>query len=167
MPSDEMTYRHPRYSETAPLFYTTNEFRTATADNVEFLPRLLPRHRIDSIRSFHFVFWLANRDPPLPPRPGTSKLRKSRYFRYNLWCTIWANLASMKGLRELRVKLRFKPVLWRPMTADEAIVLLAPIMRVTTPEFFELSVPFACDGAEMEPWRRLPCRVKQYGPIAN
>jgi len=70
----------------------------------------------------------------------------------------------MKGLQELRVELRFEPLPWRQMTADETAVLLAPIMHVTTPEFFELSVPFSCNGPYMEPWRALPCRINQYDP---
>ena len=148
-----------RYSEAADCFYSSNNFTTIITDNIEFLPRLLPIHRIDSIRSLRFVWPMGACSPPRPPSPGTPK---GLEFRNNVWVTIWTNLASMKGLRELRVKLQTKPRSWEGMRPDAAVSLLDPVMRVTTPEFFELAVPFSCEGENEWPWRSLPCRIQQY-----
>jgi len=65
----------------------------------------------------------------------------------------------MEGLRELRVKLLARPGQWGAMTAAQMAILVEPIMHVTTPELFELTVPFSRKGEDKRPWRSLPCRL--------
>lgn len=80
-----------------------------------------------------------------------------------MWVTIWANLASMKGLRDLRVKLNVLNTShskWENMTANEAASLLDPVMRLTTPTFFEITVPFPFRVDE-DLWKALPCQVQR------
>jgi hypothetical protein len=134
---------------------------TSNADTIEFMLRLLPRSRIDTIRSLRFV-WTILGDPPFPLFNRQTIHKKGIRFKRKMWVTTWANLAGMKSLRELRVTLdvagnRSK---WQSMENWEEVAVLEPIMGVTTPEFFELTVPLARkadDGA----WDALPCVVRR------
>jgi hypothetical protein len=155
-----------RYLEAADHFYSGNNFTTNIADNIEFMPRLLLRSRIDTIRSLRFI-WTILGDPPFPlfdwnkidkPRPAGSK--NGIRFKRKMWVTTWANLAGMSSLRDLRVTLEVERYKWWSMENWEEVAVLEPLMSVTTPEFFELTVPMA-RKADDGPWDALPCVVRR------
>ncbi len=111
------------------------------------------------MRSLRFQWRLPGR-PPLRPISGPSLA--GRHYKYEVWTRIWHHLASMKGLQELHVKLDIvHPDCegWAGLSEAEAAALLEPLMSVTTPEVFELSVPFRCKPVE-GPWGDLPCQFR-------
>jgi hypothetical protein len=109
-----------------------------------------------SIRSFRFK-WCEVGTPAFPATEGLE-------FKNMVWKTIWRNFTDMRGLKELHVKLVTGDELWQNMDTEKAIALLEPIMEVTAPEIFELSLPFPCISDEA-PWKALPCRVRRTADI--
>jgi hypothetical protein len=67
----------------------------------------------------------------------------------------------MRGLSELRVKLATHDEDWGSFEdSEKVILLLKPVMEVTSPSFFELSLPFPCNSDEAL-WEALPCRLRR------
>jgi hypothetical protein len=61
-----------------------------------------------------------------------------------VWKTIWRNFAETQGPNELRVKLFATGPMWENMNTDKANALLKPVIQVTSPKDFELSLSFPC-----------------------
>jgi hypothetical protein len=146
-----------RYSEAIHHLYASNSFVTIDSTFVLYLPRLFLPQRIACIRSFRFKWdriWgpaSYDEEDPLKRRPN--------YLRVS-WNTIWKNLAEMRGLNELRVKLIVVDHrAWENIGKEKAIALFEPVMEVTSPSFFELVLPFACKSDEA-PWNALPCHIR-------
>ena len=66
----------------------------------------------------------------------------------------------MRGLSELRVKLVTYDEDWGTFDTEQGILLLKPVMEVTSPRFFELSLSFACKSDEAL-WEALPCHIRR------
>jgi len=141
------------YSEAIYHLYADNDFVTIYPEFVHDLPQILRPQRINAIRSLRFK-WYNIYSPPFPsPFPGMQA--KNTY-----WTTIWKNLADMKDLRKLRVKLIVGGPEWEDMKSQDADALLEPITAVTTPKNFELSLPFE-NKSDNQPWESLPCRIRR------
>jgi hypothetical protein len=144
--------------EASDIFYSTNSFTTAHRDHIEYLPRFLPKSRIDTIHSLRFV-WPIWGGPPL--QTPNYLPEKGLDHKYKFWVTTWANIANMEGLRVLRVRLRVYPPSWEKLSTSDTTDLLEPVRRVTVPKTFDLIVPFNVTGDDerFEPWKSLPCKI--------
>jgi hypothetical protein len=66
----------------------------------------------------------------------------------------------MQRLDKLEVKLVVWPEFWEDVAADKMIMLLKPVMAVTTPRVFELTLTHSCKPDE-SPWKELPCQIRR------
>ncbi|KAI9844220.1 MAG: hypothetical protein M1837_005726 [Sclerophora amabilis] len=123
-----MTCRHV-YTEAINILYSENVFDFKHLYTIFDLSSTIPSHRFNSIRSiqlaWHFEVPIASRDVPQPHDPAT-------------WKKAWQLLASMKGLRLLRVDLRGS-FHWHMQPRMD---VLMPLCEVKQTEAFEVNVPF-------------------------
>jgi hypothetical protein len=133
-----------RYSEVVSLLYTLNSFDVLEADVLRFLPRLLLRENLDSIRSLEFTWILKN--PPMsfsaPSQVTERAKRKTNYYR-EYWLAVWKTLSEMEGLEELTVKLHIFPPYYERWVPARSFVAyeLSVVRTVTRPKLFQLSLP--------------------------
>lgn len=129
------------YSEVVGLLYTQNSFDVLELDVLRFLPQLLLRENLDSIRSLEFTWLLKN--PPMsfsaPSQLTERARRKTNYYR-EYWLAVWRNLSEMKGLEELTVKLHIFPPYYERWVPTRSFVAfeLEIVRMVTRPKRFEL-----------------------------
>lgn len=77
------------------------------------------------------------------------------------WYDVWESLASMPGLRRLKVKLITRTTPGAKWRRDETKVL-QPVAKVTRPEDFELVLPWPADESDEPALQKLPCRISRY-----
>jgi hypothetical protein len=128
---------------------------------VQYLPMLILPQRLHAIQIFRF-FWRHPGGPAFPPgiEDGNFELQNVKFL---VWKETWRSLASMQGLKELRIKFFIDGGEWEAIAKEKAVALMAPIMELTGLEVFEWVLPFRCLGP-MEPWDALPCEVRR---VAN
>lgn len=157
------------YSEAINIFFSTNTFfmNSEFNNNIEYMPRLLLKQRIDMIRSIRFM-WEIWGDAPIVP---SSKSCHGEWFKYNRWVRTWGVLASMKSLQSLLVLLRVRSYRWDGISPTAMELLLEPIRKVTTPKRFTLDIglPHTVDmlystrvnyAGDKAPFNSLPCEVE-------
>ena len=153
-----------RYDEAIDYLYSSNAFVAARHDIIQFLPDLLlPRH-MHTIRSLRFTWHNLTAPPPFPD----ARVDPRKY--HVVWNTIWHNLASMEGLRDLHVKLVVTARLWENLSEEKTRDLIAPIMEVTRPKHFILSLPFRenlRDGEKVDLWSELPCTIRRVWSVSE
>lgn len=95
----------PSYSETIEIIYASNHFM-ATRHDIRHPSSFPSQERINAIRSLS-VRWLLPGTPPFGPNPDQAESHYGRLSERQLtdWERIWGVLASMQGLRRLRVEL--------------------------------------------------------------
>ncbi|KAI9845111.1 MAG: hypothetical protein M1838_001900 [Thelocarpon superellum] len=142
------------YAEAIDLLYASNQFELGNPDCLERLPRLLLPQRMHAIRRLRFTWHLSE-----PPFCGGSR------YKDTVWTIIWQVLASMKGLRELQVELQIACV-WRMHWLTQERKLLEPVKAVTTPDVFELTLPFTIEARDIT-LRELPCIIQQSCDLAE
>lgn len=145
------------YLEAIHLLYEGNTFVATRFYIALYLPRILLPQRLNSIRSFRFV-WRIVGPPPFAPDKGNNN--KISHFKHNSWNLIWRNLSRMQRLDKLEVKLVVWPEFWEDVAADKMIILLKPVMAVTNPRIFELTLTHSCRPDE-SPWKELPCQIRR------
>ena len=120
------------------------------------LPQLLLPQRINAIRALEFDWYLENKVPIY------TDIKDKKHFRNyeREWCMIWQTLASMSGLRTLRVKLDIAKVSQRRWKVCESTVLQSAA-AVTAPRDFELALPWASRFQDPA-INTLPCRVTKF-----
>jgi hypothetical protein len=149
------------YSETIHLIYECNTFDTTVSDCTQFLPRFLLTQRLNSIRTIR-LDWTIPFQLKMYALQGLENADEQQLHRQKKWKSTWKCLAELKGLCDLRVKLRFD----RRRSNHQAIEksFLDPIKEVTVPRKFELYLPLwmANEGANFEysNWIDLPCRIE-------
>jgi hypothetical protein len=124
------------YSEAIDLLYTQNGFYFNDLDTIWwFASTVLPR-RLNVVR-FLFIewdcvcYWIPGLRVPPP------------YDRYT-WFKVWQIIASMEGLRELRVRLWNGP----RMDRGTEVQVFQPLREVKRPRIFELELPWVCAWRE-------------------
>jgi len=110
-------------------------------DVLHFLPQLLLRENLDSIRSLEFTWLLKN--PPMSFSASSQVTerakRKTNYYR-EYWLAVWKNLSEMRGLEELTVKLHIFPPYYERWVPTRSFVAfeLSVVRTVTRPKRFQL-----------------------------
>jgi len=163
-----------RYIEAIPYLYSANTFVISNSDIMEYLPRLLLPQRIDVIRSIIF-YWHVYLNPRQVLEQESQETDPCFIGLPGTWNATWANIAAMKSLRILHVKIEVMELFWESLNQDTATRLLQPIKQVVVPKEFVLTLPFpamtnlpprenfswaAVDGWEgRDPWEDLPCTI--------
>ena len=144
------------YSEAINILYSTNAFYTHSRWCMMYLPQLLLPQRLNAIRSLDFEWYLTRKIPRYPD------IKDMQHFRgcEVEWYMIWQTLASMSGLRTLRVKLGVIEASKKWWAIREAEVLQSAAM-VTTPGDFELVLPWVSRFHDPA-LNTLPCRVSKF-----
>lgn len=115
----------------------------------------MPTHHIELITHVHH-----NWEIYYPMYLTQKRLRREE----RLWRWFWVALASMKGLRWLRVELRLARPIGDPAWTEQEHVLWWDVKRVTSPGFFELVLPWPAHPSTSE--EVLPCTiVRKIPPI--
>ena len=133
------------YSEAINLLYSESTFNFHGPECIIKLPRLLLPQRINAIRDLDFV-WLL-RDPPASSKPTHRDWRE--------WSEVWEEIARMRGLKKLHVKL-VVAVLHSFRWARNEARLLQVVASVTQPAQFLLTVPWSSSGQDLD---GLPCQI--------
>lgn len=105
------------------------------------LPVKIPRQRLNLINDLSFEWHVRG-----PPREETPKQRQ--------WRKVWRTVASLEGLKRLRVQI-YPFVLYEHEWPDEEKRLLEDARMVTRPIDFELELAWLEGGRSLE----LPCIV--------
>ena len=123
------------YSEAIDILYSHNIFSFDYVNNILMLPRSMLAHRLNLINSVQFSLWY-----------GGGTYVTGERFEAHEWEVCWRIIASMQGLRELRVTIKLPFILHGPHVPLKHI--LDPLRAVKGTKIFEVSVP----GSEEEYW---------------
>jgi hypothetical protein len=110
---------------------------------MQYLPLFILPQRIDFIHNltFHWMY-LPNQIFRMLSCEHEDRKAVQQAANYpHAWGVIWHNIAAMKGLKILNVKLHVWDS-WANLNEEAAKMLLAPIKEVTVPKTFILSLPF-------------------------
>lgn len=175
------------------LLYATTNFVVTDSDVLENLSTVLLPQRLQSIRSLRFNWHRSPyyNDPfigPLEPKPQGPKGYRDDAIasRQARWNAIWLNISKLQALNRLEFILPLTEDYWRPMSAERAENLLAPLRQVTKSNVFLLIIPWPVDPQrilstvpetgdylapsypelaglhlprDVNPWSNLPCTV--------
>lgn len=167
-----------RYCEAIDYLYSSNTFVTSDIDVIEYLPLVLLPQRIYAIRSLRFKWGISDYPPFEVPAGYEGPIWDEFACRHDRWETVWHNLAMMRNLRSLCVRLVVSPHFWGTLNRESARLLLKPIINVKATESFILILPFpamregmqpvnispwsAKNGWEgVDPWDELPCTIRR------
>ncbi|KAI9672947.1 MAG: hypothetical protein M1817_003111 [Caeruleum heppii] len=125
-------YCGPRYAESIDLLYSGNHFDVRHLDTVSDLSRTVLPARFRQIRSLALRWDV--RIPLYVPRCEVDEMKQDE----QKWEAFWALLASMQGLRQLRVRLTGDIF---PMP-DSHVMLLEQLRQVKQCESFEVTLPW-------------------------
>ncbi|MCJ1261623.1 hypothetical protein MMC22_001489 [Lobaria immixta] len=145
-----------RYSEAINILYSCNIFGFPNTNYLIVLPKLLIPPHFNAIRSLNFTMRLEKVCPIYtdlyPSDRGDQLIR--------LWASQWKNIASMEGLRELRVRMKV-PFRWRGVWIREQILLLEPLKQITKLKVFVLTLPFQDPAENESALQKLPCQIQR------
>ncbi|MCJ1377752.1 hypothetical protein MMC17_000848 [Xylographa soralifera] len=131
LPSQAPTHPYPSYTETIPILYSHNEFSFNEQPTLlSFATQLLPP-RLHAIRSLRLQWSEGSCHGRWCP-PGAAALRDEA-----TWTKTWQLIATMRGLRALRVTIALFPPCAQ-LTALQVRRVLQPLRAVTRPEVFEV-----------------------------
>ena len=112
------------YIEAVRVLYSTNTFDLQRTEMITMhLPRLLPACHLECLRSLRLRWEILPDDQPYPglptgyisDHPGTLTKAEAAFAAYD---AVWAAIAALPGLRELRVALLTMPLCARDLERD-------------------------------------------------
>ncbi|KAF2643705.1 hypothetical protein P280DRAFT_215033 [Massarina eburnea CBS 473.64] len=129
------------YCEAIPHLYTPHIFSLLHVTHLLYLPSRVPQQRLNSIRSLR-IRWAIRALPYF--RRGTSNRLAYPEDTAN-WEKAWAILASMRGLKDLRVVIvdSSRDGIWEAQWLSLEGKLLEVIKRIKGGRFTEVMLPYA------------------------
>ena len=110
------------------MLYTENIFDFKNVSTMILLSKTVLNYRLNTITVLHMSWWYTDRIEQNSSPPHNEKT----------WEECWRVVATMKGLRELRITIET----CRPTLNDQSQRLLEPLRAVTGPELFEVDAPW-------------------------
>ncbi|MCJ1434320.1 hypothetical protein MMC27_003687 [Xylographa pallens] len=131
LPSQVPTHPAPSYTETIPILYTHNEFSFNEQTTLLSFSTLLLPQRLHAIRSLRLQ-WYEGSCQGRWCLPDAGALHDEV-----TWIKTWRVIATMRGLRTLRVTIaEFPPC--AQLSPPQIVRVLQPLKAVTRPQVFEV-----------------------------
>ncbi|KAL2047291.1 hypothetical protein N7G274_001311 [Stereocaulon virgatum] len=146
------------YTEAISTLYTHNIFSTSSLYCILHLNDLILPQRVNTIRSFT-LYWTSG---TLPQQ--TSHDHRYEYTsKYTQWAIVWANLAAMQGLEDLRVELGLSSC-WQSghheRRREDQAAFWEPVKAVARPRNFILKFLYPVEVDE-DVLKGMPCVVER------
>jgi len=130
-----------RYAESIAILYRENEFQFCRLEVWLYLRRILLPQRINDFRTVRFPWGIQE-----PPTEGSPEQEK--------WSEVWRVIASLEGLKKLRVEIEPSIRYCYDWSLAEK-TLLEDTRKVVRPELFELYLSWGGCGYTFS----LPCKI--------